>query len=221
MRTQAIEDYLKGIFRLQEQGGKVSTKSLAERLGVASASVTGMLKKLADLKLVVHEPYQGVRLTGAGRKIAVEVVRHHRLVERYLAEALGVPWDRVHDEAEKWEHVLSEELEERIDAALGYPATDPHGSPIPRRDGTIVQPECISLDRLETGRTAILAEVSDHDPALLRYLGELGLYPGVTLTLRETAPFDGPLTIEVGNDEHVLGREVARHIRVTDGKPPS
>ena len=126
MQTKAVEDYLKAIYELQAEGGKVSTTSLSERLSVAPASVTGMAKKLAKMKLVVHEPYQGVELTPAGEKIALEVIRHHRLVESYLAEALGVPWDKVHEEADRWEHVLSEEMEDLMYDKLGYPTSDPH-----------------------------------------------------------------------------------------------
>src|SRR5918912_2318913 len=137
MQTQAVEDYLKTIYEIQREQGKVATTVLAERLGIAPASVTGMVKKLAGLHLVAHEPYQGVVLTEAGEKIALEVIRHHRLIERYLAEALAVPWDKVHEEAEKWEHVLSEDMEDRIDALLGHPTTDPHGAPIPARNGTL------------------------------------------------------------------------------------
>jgi DtxR family Mn-dependent transcriptional regulator len=178
-----------------------------------------MLKKLARMKLVVHRPYRGVELTESGRKIALEVIRHHRLVELYLAEALGVPWDRVHDEAEKWEHVLSEDLEDRIDALLGHPTTDPHGAPIPTREGEFPKPQYIRLDELEPGQTAVIAEVSDHDPALLRYLGELGLYPKSKIFVIAVEPFNGPLTIRVGEAEHVLGREAARYVFVTEVSP--
>ncbi|HEY5595983.1 MAG TPA: metal-dependent transcriptional regulator, partial [Candidatus Bipolaricaulota bacterium] len=150
---------MKTICELQQRDGKVSTTALAEQLGVSPASVTGMVKKLAEMKLVGHEPYQGVALTKAGSKIALEVIRHHRLVELYLAEALGVPWDQVHEEAEKWEHVLSEELEERIDQALGHPTTDPHGAPIPSRDGKVVRRSSVRLTSLKPGQLAQVVEV--------------------------------------------------------------
>ncbi|MEJ2555802.1 MAG: metal-dependent transcriptional regulator [Anaerolineae bacterium] len=218
MHTQAVEDYLKTIYEIQCEQGKVATTVLAERLGVAPASVTGMIKKLADMHLVVHEPYQGVVLTEAGQKIALEVLRHHRLIELFLAEALGVPWDRVHEEANKIEHVLSEDVEDRMDALLGYPTTDPHGAPIPARDGTIDQRNCVALVDLKPGQTALVAEVSDHDSALLRYLGELGLYPQVKVSVMAVAPFDGPLTIRVGDAEHALGREAASLIFMTEVK---
>ncbi len=215
MHTQAVEDYLKAVYEIQREQGEVTTTALAERLDVSPASVTGMIKKLADMKLLTHEPYQGVTLTRAGLKIALEVIRHHRLVELYLTEALGVPWDQVHTEAEKWEHVLSEELEERMDALLGYPTADPHGAPIPRRDGTLTQPARLRLADMQAGQSAAVAEVSDHDPALLRYLGELGLYPKVHVTVMAVAPFHGPLTIRIGEVEHSIGHEAAQHVYVT------
>lgn len=214
MKNKAVEDYLKTIFDIQREHGKVATTALAERLGLTPASVTGMIKKLAGLHLVEHEPYQGVVLTPTGEKIALEVIRHHRLLERYLAEALGVPWDRVHDEADNWEHVLSEDLEDRIDAMLGYPTTDPHGAPIPSRDGSMAPPVRERLADLQPGQSATIAEVSDHDSALLRYLGELGLYPGARVEVLAVAPFGGPLTVRLGKTEHALGREVAGFVSV-------
>jgi DtxR family Mn-dependent transcriptional regulator len=218
MYTQSIEDYLKTIYKLQQEQGKVATTVLAERLGVVPASATGMIKKLAGMHLVIYEPYQGVVLTEAGQKIALEVLRHHRLIELFLAEALGVPWDQVHEEAHKIEHVLSEDLEDRMDAMLGYPTTDPHGAPIPTRDGTVNQPDCVRLPNLKPGQSAVVAEVSDHDPALLRYLGELGLYPKAEVSVIAVAPFEGPLTIRVGETEHAIGREAASHVLVTEVK---
>jgi len=219
VHTQAVEDYLKTIYDLQSSHEKVTTTMLAERLQVSPASVTSMLKKLSDMHLVEYTPYQGVTLTEAGRKIALEVIRHHRLIELYLAEALGVPWDRVHDEAEKWEHVLSEDVERRMDAALGYPTTDPHGAPIPNREGVMASSNRVPLTSLKVGQSAVIAEVSDHDPEILRYLGDLGLYPQTLIHLLVVAPFNGPLTIRVGRAEHVLGREVANHILVTNVQP--
>jgi DtxR family transcriptional regulator, Mn-dependent transcriptional regulator len=215
MHTQAVEDYLKSIYKLQEEQGKVTTTGLAELLGVTPASATGMIKKLAEMNLVSYEPYQGVSLTEAGRKIALEVVRHHRLVELYLAEALGVPWDQVHAEAEKWEHILSEDLEDRMDALLGHPTADPHGAPIPNRDGTIMQINSDRLVNMHRGQSAVVAEVSDHDPELLRYLGSLNIYPQTEFSVVDVAPFNGPVTICVGDAVHALGREVVSHIFVT------
>jgi DtxR family Mn-dependent transcriptional regulator len=217
MHTQAVEDYLKNIYELQASAAKVSTTDLAERLGVAPASVTGMVKKLAAMKLLKHEPYHGVLLTKAGEKIALEVIRHHRLVESYLTEALGVPWDKVHEEADKWEHVLSEEMEDRISAMLGNPTTDPHGAPIPARDGSLPETSLRRLSDLEPGERAVVAEVSDHDPELLRYLGEMGLFPQTKLRLISAAPFQGPLTVEISGREQAVGREVAGHVLVESG----
>ena len=218
MQTQAVEDYLKAIFELQGQEGRVSTTSLANRMGVTAASATGMIKKLAKLNLVTYQPYQGVELTQGGEAIALEVIRHHRLIEQYLAEALGVPWDQVDAEADKWEHILSDELEARIDAFLGYPDRDPHGAPIPSLEGLLAPSSEIRLSELTPGQRAYIAEVSDHDPELLRYLGDLGLFPEVEVTVLEVAPFDGPLTILVGEQERALGREVSQYILVRDVK---
>ena len=194
-RTQAVEDYLKAVHDLGASTGRVTTNALAERLGVAAASVTGMVKKLAALGLVEHVPYGGVVLAEAGRRIAVETIRHHRLVETYLHAALGVPWDRLHDEAEAWEHVLSEDLEARMDAALGHPAFDPHGAPIPTPDLVLAVPDWPLLARLDAGQRAVVAEVSDHDAALLRRVGALGLYPGTAVEVVAASADGGPLTL--------------------------
>jgi DtxR family Mn-dependent transcriptional regulator len=215
MHTQAVEDYLKTIYEIECRQGRVATTVLADCLSVTPASATGMVKRLANMRLVAYQPYQGVVLTEAGRKIALEVIRHHRLVELFLAEALGVPWDQVHAEAHKIEHVLSDDIAERIDAALGHPTTDPHGAPIPTRDGIIDQPDVMRLADLQPGQRAVVAEVYDHDAALLRYLGELGLYPQTELSVTKVAPFEGPLTVRVGNVEHALGHEVANQVLVT------
>jgi len=215
MRTQTVEDYLKVAYELQQEHAQVTTNALAERLGVTPASVSNMVKKLAEMALVIYEPYRGIVLTEAGAKIALEVIRHHRLVELYLAEALGVPWDRVHREAEKWEHVLSEDVEERMDALLGHPTSDPHGSPIPTHEGSIERRVCVRLSQLKPTQSARVAEVSDHDPALLRYLGDLGLYPNVELTVLAIAPYRGPLTLLIEGEQHHVGREAARHVLVT------
>lgn len=214
MRTQAVEDYLKAIYKLQREQDRVATTVLAVRLGVAPASVTGMIKKLAAMNLITYEPYRGVELTETGQKLALEVIRHHRLVELYLAEALEVPWDRVHDEAEKWEHILSEDLEERIDSLLGYPTTDPHGAPIPSRSGVIQRPVSTLLSDLQPGESAVIVEVDDHDPEMLRYMGDLGLYPGAVVDVITVAPFDGPLTVVVDGVENIVGQEVASNVFV-------
>lgn len=214
MRNEAIEDYLKAIYEIQREKGKVATTVLAGRLQIQPASVTGMIKRLSEMNLLSYERYQGVKLSSAGKKIALEVIRHHRLVELFLAEALGVPWDKVHEEAEKWEHVLSEELEERIDALLGHPTHDPHGAPIPDRNGKIAeQPETLLAD-LKPSQSAAVVEVSDHDPELLRYLGSMGLYPRAEFVVLDVAPFEGPIKIEISNNEFILGNKIARQIYV-------
>ena len=218
MLSQSIEDYLKVIYEIQSSEGKVTTNSLSQKLNIAPASVTGMVKKLSSKRLITHKKYQGVRLTQAGEKIALEVIRHHRLIELYLKEALGVPWDKVHEEAEKWEHVLSEDIEDRMDEFLGHPTSDPHGSPIPSRDGKVIERDCSCLAEIEPGHKAVIAEVSDHDPSLLRYLGKLGLYPKTEIKVDSVEPFNGPMRINIKNKIEILGREVAKHISVTDVK---
>lgn len=221
MHTQAVEDYLKAIYELQEKTEKVTTSAVADELEVAPASATNMLKKLSEMKLVAHEPYQGVTLTKAGQKVALEVIRHHRLIETYLAEALGVPWDQVHEEAEKWEHILSEDLEDRMDEKLGYPTRDPHGAPIPSRDGTVPDASSVRLNTLIEGQSAVIVEVNDRNPELLRYLGTLGLYPKARITVVEVAPFNGPITLLIEGQQHALGQEAAQHIHVSEVEPSS
>ncbi|MFN8453287.1 MAG: metal-dependent transcriptional regulator [Anaerolineae bacterium] len=214
MLSQAMEDYLKAIYKLHERSEQVPTMALAELLKVAPASVTNMCKKLAELNLLEYEPYQGVKFTPTGKKLALEIVRHHRLLELYLAEALNVPWDRVHEEAEKLEHVLSEDLEERMAAALGDPLFDPHGAPIPSRSGAISAQRGGRLVDMRAGDRLVVVEVDDHDPELLRYLGKLGLYPGTHVHLLACAPFDGPLTLNIGPEQHNLGYHAAKAILV-------
>lgn len=212
--SQSIEDYLKTIYEIENITGKVTTSSLADRLDIAPASVTSMIKKLSERNLVTHKRYQGVKLTKAGRKIALEVIRHHRLIELYLKEALGIPWDRVHDEAEKLEHVISEDIEDRIDEFLGYPTNDPHGSPIPTRDGKIKQEKSVSLSEIGEGHTAEIYEVSDHDPEFLRYLGQMGFYPKTRIEVISVEPFGGPIIVSIDNKKHSIGKEAAEHISV-------
>ncbi len=214
--TTAVEDYAKAIYALQRRNGgqPVNTNALAERLGVTPASASGMLRKLAEHGLVTHVPYHGVALTDEGRKIALEVVRHHRLLELFLAEHLGVPWDRVHEEAEILEHVLSEYLEARIAAKLGHPTHDPHGDPIPTPELRIDEGDTVSLDALAAGDTGRLTRVSDGDPKMLRYLSELGIRLGDTIRVTDRQPFDGPITVEVAGTRHVLGGRLVSAIRV-------
>ncbi|MEM1055489.1 MAG: metal-dependent transcriptional regulator [Bacteroidota bacterium] len=214
--TQAVEDYLKAIYDLSRHDGRATTSALAERLEVSPASVTGMIKKLAATGLVAHEPYAGVALTAAGRRIAVEMIRHHRLVETYLHEALGVPWDRLHDEAEAWEHVLSEDLERRMDEALGHPTHDPHGSPIPTPALELEETDWPPLARLDAEAEGVVREVSDHDPALLRALGEAGLYPGTAFTVLAAPPDSDTYTLQLPDgSEPSLAPEAAAYVFVS------
>jgi DtxR family Mn-dependent transcriptional regulator len=213
--SSAVEDYAKAIYALQMRGREpVSTTALAERLGVTPASASGMVKRLGELGLVEHQPYHGVTLTDGGRQVALEVMRHHRLLELYLVESLGVPWDRVHEEAEVLEHVLSEELEELIAAKLGDPTRDPHGDPIPTRDLTIQEGPTLSLQALESGARGRFARISDSDPDMLRFLAERGIAPGDDFEVVERQPFDGPLFVRFGPEVHVLGGALARAMRV-------
>ena len=215
LRSSAVEDYAKAIYALEQRGDcPVSTNALADRLGVTAASASGMVKRLGELGLVAHQPYRGVTLTAAGQRVALEVIRHHRLLELYLVESLGVPWDRVHAEAEVLEHVLSDELEELIAAKLGNPTRDPHGDPIPTRDLTIEETVTESLQALPTGARGTFARVSDSDPAMLRYLAERGIAPGVQLEVIDRQPFGGPVFVQIGRDVHPLGGELAQAMRV-------
>ncbi len=215
---EAAEDYLKAVFELQAGSGRALTTTLAARLAVSPASVTGMIKKLAALRLLRHVPYQGVRLTRLGERIALEILRHHRLLELYLARTLGYSWDQVHDEACRLEHVISEELEEKMFEALGRPTRDPHGEPIPTRDGTLPVVRDQPLTALEPGVSATIRLVSQSDPEMLRYLGQRGLVPDAALEVIEKAPFDGPITVRMGRSSHALGRRLAEHIRVEVGR---
>jgi DtxR family Mn-dependent transcriptional regulator len=213
--SSAVEDYAKAIYALQVRADRpVSTNALAERLGVTAASASGMVKKLDELGLVTHVPYRGVVLTPQGERVALEVLRHHRLLELLLAEVLEVPWDRVHAEAEVLEHHLSEELEELIAAKLGNPTHDPHGDPIPTRDLRIDEGETVALQSLEPGARGRFVRISDADPEMLRYLGERGIAPGGRFEVVDKQPFDGPLFARFGTDVHVLGGALARAMRV-------
>lgn len=213
----AEQDYLKQIYRLQEETGHVTTQELAERLGVKPPSVTAMLKHLASDPsgpYVRHTPYHGAVLTVKGLAVALEMVRHHRLIEQFLAELLDMPWDRVHAEAERLEHVLSEELEDRIAAKLGNPNRDPHGDPIPTRDGAIEPNASVALGDLTIGAQATVVRVPDGDPALLQYLATLGLVPGAGVVIEDIAPFGDIVTLRVGDVTQTLGGAIARRIWV-------
>jgi DtxR family Mn-dependent transcriptional regulator len=212
--SRAAEDYLKAILQLAGGDGAVSTSALAERLGISQPSVTAMTKKLAADGLVERVPYRGVTLTVRGRRIALEVLRHHRLLELFLADTLGLPLDEVHDEAERLEHVLSEELEARIDAALGYPTHDPHGDPIPDRELRLAPLDRRALAEVEVGVSTTVARVPDWDPELVRYLRELALLPGASVVVVSRAPFGGPVTVRSDSGEHAIARELAGAIDV-------
>jgi DtxR family transcriptional regulator, Mn-dependent transcriptional regulator len=211
--TEAIEDYVKEIYKLQDQG-RATTSALAESMNVAPASATAMLKKLAALDLVEYEPYHGARLTAAGERIAIEVIRHHRLIEQYLSETLGISIDAVHAEADRLEHVLSEELEARIDESLGFPTHDPHGDPIPSAALELERADLLPLAELAPGEHATVRRVPDGDADLLRYLSELALVPGEQVEVAEAAPFEGPLTVAVASGRHAISRELASRIGV-------
>ncbi len=213
--SEAIQDYLKEIYKLLAAGERATTTAIAGRMEVAPSSATSMVKKLAALGLVEHAPYHGVTLTEAGNRIALEVIRHHRLLEQYLAETLGLAIDAVHAEADRLEHALSEELEARIDEQLGFPTHDPHGHPIPDAGLKVERSQLRSLDSLEPGEEATVKHVPDGDPALLRYLAELALVPGGRVTLERGEPFGGPLTIAVGGSRHTISRELGAQIGVS------
>lgn len=208
----AVQDYLKAIYALESAGERVTTSALAERMGVSAPSATAMAKRLDELGLVERLPYRGVALTDAGRLGALEVLRHHRLLERYLVDRLGLSLDEVHAEAELLEHALSEELEAKIDAELGFPTHDPHGDPIPDRELRVVSADQRTLLDLEPGARASVSRVPDGDSDLLRYLGELGLVPGSDLELVAHAPFGGPVTVRTARGEHAISRDLADRI---------
>ncbi len=212
--THAHEDYLKVIYHLEQEEGRALTTAVAEALGVSAASATNMLKRLAEMNLVEYIPYQGVRLTEYGRNIALEVIRHHRLLELFLAQALGMPWDKVHDEADRLEHVISEDLEDALSRALGNPTVDPHGDPIPTREGVVQEQRGYPLVEAPTHTPLHVIRVRCQEPDVLRYLGDLGIYPGTTLLIREKAPFHGPLLLVIGDKEHVLAHAIAEGILV-------
>jgi len=214
--TESEQDYLRAIYALAKRAedGKVGTVALAERLQISAASVTGMVKKLAEHKLVSHSPYHGIALTEAGEKAALEVTRHHRLLETYLRERLDVPWEQVHSEADRLEHALSEDLEARLDAALGHPTMDPHGAPIPTREGVVYAPRTQQLTAAMPGTIVTVAEVEDENRELLCYLADLGLTPGARVEVLAKGPFGGPLHVRVDGREYALGEAVTEAVAV-------
>ena len=210
--TVAAQDYLKAIYALESLGERATTSALAGRMGVSAPSATAMTKRLAELGLVERAPYRGVTLTEEGQRGALEVLRHHRLLERYLVDRLGLSLDEVHAEAELLEHALTEELEAKIDAELGFPTLDPHGDPIPDRDLRVTTGRDRTLVDLSPGERASVSRVPDGDPELLRYLAELGLVPGSGVELVSHAPFAGPVTVRTDRGDHAISRELADRI---------
>ena len=210
--TVAVQDYLKAIYVLESTEERVTTSALARRMGVSAPSATAMTKRLDELGLVERLPYRGVALTEEGRRGALEVLRHHRLLERYLVDRLGLSLADVHAEADLLEHALSEELEAKIDAELGFPTHDPHGDPIPDRELRLVHDESRSLLDLEPGARGSISRVPDGDSELLRYLGELGIVPDASVEMLAQAPFGGPVTVRTSAGEHAISRELADRI---------
>lgn len=217
--TAPVEDYLKAIYELESRQGSAATSEVAGALRVAPASVTGMIRRLAAQGYLDHIPYHGVQLTDLGRRAALRTIRRHRVLESYLTAVLGYPWDRVHDEAERLEHAASDELIERMAAALGHPTVDPHGAPIPTAAGTVEVAVHRTLAELPVGEAARMLLVSDKDPALLRYLAAIGLQPGTDVTVLARAPFDGPLTLRIGASQSVVGPRLAEQVVVAADRP--
>jgi DtxR family Mn-dependent transcriptional regulator len=219
--TAPVEDYLKVIFELAAAAdvngvgdGVAGTNEIAAALNIAPPSVSGMIRRLAEQGLIAHERYRGVRLTDAGRRAALRTIRRHRVIEAYLTTALGYPWDRVHDEAERLEHAASDELIDRMAAAIGEPATDPHGAPIPTREGRLDMSTLPTLADVQPGTVVQVQRVGDRDAERLRYLAELGIVPGVRLEVLAQEPFDGPITLRIGATQHAVGRTLAGQIFV-------
>lgn len=213
--TLAMEDYLKAIYKLSVENSPVATQRLADELNLSGPSVTNMVKRMHDLNLLDHSRYHGVTLTTAGTRVALEVVRHHRIIELYLAEALGYDWDEVHQEAERLEHYVSEELEARMEQALGYPEYDPHGEPIPTRSGTLPHLDDALLIAAPVSSKVRVSRVDDDDPDQLRYLTGLGIRPSVVIEVVERMPFDGPVRVRINEAEVLVPHRVAESVRVS------
>ena len=212
--TAPVEDYLKAIYAIETGTGSAATNDIAQRLDLTPASVSGMVRRLADQGLLAYERYHGVKLTESGRRAALRTLRRHRVIEAYLAQALGYPWDRVHEEAERLEHAASDELIDRMAATIGEPEVDPHGAPIPTRDGSVDETVYRSLAELEVGSAGVVVRVSDEDPEMLRYLGELAIVPGKRVTVKARAPFDGPITLTIARQELSIGPALAAQVMV-------
>ncbi|MGD8427314.1 MAG: metal-dependent transcriptional regulator [Balneolaceae bacterium] len=214
--SQAVEDYLKAIYTLEVEGNGASTTKIAESLGVSSASATNMVKRLAKMGLVDYESYKGATLTKSGQKIALEIIRHHRLLELYLLEVMGYSWDEVHEEAEKLEHHISERFEDKIAKLLDDPTHDPHGDPIPTKEGLMPKMNARPLIEAEPDREYLVSRVKDQDPELLRYFEKIGLLPGIKVKIKEKAPFKGPITLLLEGSEQVIGFEMAKNIFIAE-----
>ncbi|MDQ3557456.1 MAG: metal-dependent transcriptional regulator [Gemmatimonadota bacterium] len=220
MHSPVVEDYLKAIWSLQQSEAPVSTSRIAERLGLSAAAVTAMVKRLAEQKLLHHEPYYGVRLTALGELSALRIIRRHRVLELFLSETLGYAWDRVHAEAERLEHAASDELIERLARLLGEPERDPHGNVIPTAAGEMDAADYPALAEMAPGASGSVVEVRTEEPEQLRYLGTLGLYPGARVEVQAAAPFEGPVTLSVDGARSVISHLLALHIRVRPGGDP-
>jgi DtxR family Mn-dependent transcriptional regulator len=215
MLSQAIQDYLKTIYKLQQEEDQVSTTKIAKTLNISGASVTGMLKRLASMKLVDYHSYKGVKLSDDGNKLALEILRHHRLLELYLKESLGFSLAKVHDEACRLEHYVSEEFVEKIDSILGYPEFSPLGNPIPSKKGELPQRDLVQLNEITPPENVIIAQLDDEDPEMLEYFENMQLLPKKEIKVKEKAPFNGPITIQIDDQEKILGNEIAKCIFVT------
>lgn len=210
--SQSVEDYLKAIYILETEGEGATTTNIAETLNISSASVTNMLKRLAGMNFIEHKSYKGATLTEAGKKIALEILRHHRLLELYLQEVMGYSWDEVHDEAEKLEHHISEQFEDKIAELLDHPTHDPHGDPIPSKDGVVPEMASLALTDAEVDISYIIGRVKDQDPELLRYLEKTGIIPGVKLTILSKDPFEGPVLVKLEEEEKAIGFKIASQV---------
>lgn len=219
MTTPSVEDYIKAIYKARSDAGNVATQDLAVRLGVSPPAVSKMMRRLAELRLITHTPYQGVELTRAGERMALEIIRHHRLLELYLVEAMGFTWDNVHEEAERLEHHISEEFENRIDELLGHPTACPHGDPIPTRSGVIARTSNRSLAAQEIPERLVVRRVSDADSELLRHFKSLGVVPGTAFEFVRREPFDGPLVLRLGGKLIRLTPQAARDVYVEPPRP--
>jgi DtxR family Mn-dependent transcriptional regulator len=219
VHSEAIEDFLKAVYMLQQEHDRVQTSALAETLEISAPSITEMAKKLAKANLVVHEPYRGIRLTPEGERVALEIVRHHRLLELFLVRALGYTWDEVHEEAERLEHAVSERLAERIAEYLGNPRYDPHGDPIPSAEGDVHSRDLTPLAEWPHEQKGRVERLRDQSPDMLRYLAQKGLVVGAQVEVVTSDPFDGPLMLVVDGHDQVIGQNVAQYVLVAPYAP--